>query len=139
MAEVKSLSTIQEKYTRVTPQRSDDYKKGVENPRRDWEKSAKSAEDSYKTAVTDAANKGRYGKGVTEAGTEKWKEKTLEKGPGRFTEGTSAAGADYADGVSKYIDTISKTTLPPRYPTGDPRNIERVKTIDTALRKAKTG
>jgi hypothetical protein len=46
---------------------------------------------------------------------------------------------DYQEGVQPYLDTIAATVLPPRFPKGDPRNLERVKAITTALRKRKTG
>ena len=36
-------------------------------------------------------------------------------------------------GFQPYADTIRSTTLPPRFPKGDPRNLERTKAIATAL------
>ncbi|MBM4338980.1 MAG: hypothetical protein FJ110_05515 [Deltaproteobacteria bacterium] len=139
MAEVKSLSAIQEKYGRVTPGRSEDYKLGVASPRRDWQKAAIAGEANYKTGVTAAANAGLYGKGVNAAGTQKWKDRALAKGPGRFSEGTMLAAPDFAKGFAKFRDVIEKTTLPARFPKGDPRNVERVRVISSELRKAKVG
>jgi len=139
MAEVKSLQSIQEKYGRVTPGRSEDYKIGVSSPRRSWAKAAAAANETYKTGVTAAANANRFSQGVQAAGDSKWQGKSLAKGPGRFSEGTMLAAPDYAKGFAPYAETIAQTQLPPRFPKGDPRNLDRVKTISQALRKKKTG
>lgn len=139
MPPVKSISAIQEKYGRVTPTRSEDYKLGISSPRKDWAQAAAAAEGNFKAGVTAAANAGMYGKGVNAAGTQKWKEKALAKGPGRFSEGTMLAAPDYAKGFAKFRDVIEKTTLPARFPKGDPRNVERVRVISAELRRAKVG
>jgi len=139
MAEIKPIGRIKEKWTRVTPMRSEDYKLGVQTPRRDWEKAAIAAKDSHKAAMADAAAKDSFAKGVAKAGFGKWQTKALAKGPGRFAEGVMVGGDDYEKGFAPYRDEIEKTALPPRYPRRDPRNIQRVATIATALGKKKTG
>jgi hypothetical protein len=139
MAAIKSAAAIQEKYGRVTPGRSEDYKKGVASPRRPWAKAAKDGEPNYKVAVVAAANAGMYGKGVDKCGEDGWQGPAIEKGPGRFAEGTQLAAPDYAKGFEKYRAVIERTTLPARFPKGDPRNVERVRVISSELRKAKVG
>ncbi|HID30014.1 MAG TPA: hypothetical protein EYP19_08425 [Desulfobacterales bacterium] len=137
MAEIKNLSQIRDKWARVTPQRTEDYKLGVQNPRRDWATAAKTQENTWKQAITDAATRGAYGAGVDKAGTQKWRERSLQKGPSRFAEGVMVGAADYAEGFEPYRQVIEQTELPPKLPTGDPRNIERVKAIAMALRAKK--
>lgn len=127
MAEIKSASRITEKWTRVTPLRSEDYKIGIQNPRRDWEKSA------------TAAAQDSFAKGIAKAGSGKWQARALQKGPGRFAEGVMVGGPDYEKGFAPYRDEIEKTALPPRFPKRDPRNLLRVSAIATALGKKKTG
>lgn len=139
MAAVKPAANVAEKWARVTPQRAEDYRLGVQNPRTPWAQAAAAAQERYKTAVTEAANQGRYAKGVSAAGDQRWQQKALAKGPTRFAEGVSVSAPDYQAGVQPYLDTIAATQLPPRYPKGDPRNIERVRVISQALRKKKTG
>jgi len=139
MAEIKSLSAIQEKWTRVTPGRVADYTLGIKNPKRSWESEASAAEDRYKAGVDAAATKGMYGKGIKAAGDKKWEEMALKKGPGRFSEGVYIAGPAYEKGFSKYHDAIERVTLPPKFPKGDPRNYERVRAIGTALHDEKVG
>lgn len=139
MAFIRSAKEIAEKYSRVTPLRTDDYRKGVESPRADWDKQAIAAKDNYKAAIQDSLTRGAFEKGVAKAGQAKWQNKTLLKGPARFAEGVSVSGPDFEEGFAPYQDAIAKVTLPPRYPAGDPRNIERVKAVSTALRQVKVG
>jgi len=137
--EIKSLSRIGEKWTRVTPQRSEDYKLGIQSPRRDWEKAAVAAKESHKSAMATAAASDAFAKGITKAGTGKWQTKALLKGPSRFAEGVMVGGADYEKGFAPYRDEIEKTILPPRFPRRDPRNLQRVAVGNLALAKKKTG
>lgn len=139
MAEIKSIAKIREKWTRVTPLRAEDYKLGVADPKRDWEKSTLAAKETWKVAITDAAAKDLFAKGIVKVGTAKWKEKATTKGPGRYSEGVMIAGPDFEKGFAPYADEIAKTPLPPRFPRGDPRNIERVRVISAALRAKKIG
>jgi len=137
--EIKSLSRIKEKWTRVTPMRSEDYKLGVMSPRRDWEKSAVAAKDSHKAAMATAAAADSFAKGITKAGSSKWQGRALQKGPGRFAEGVMVGGDDYEKGFAPFRDELEKTVLPPRFPRRDPRNIQRVSVGNLALAKKKTG
>jgi hypothetical protein len=139
MAKIKSADSIAEKWSRVTPQRTEDYREGIENPRVDWSSAAAGAEDSWRDGVTSAGTRKAFSNGVKKAGTDKWQRKALEKGTNRFAEGVSLAGEDYKKGFGPFRDTIEKTTLPPRGPKGDPRNIERVRVLSQALRNQKTG
>ena len=139
MAGVKSSSAVAAKWARVTPQRTQDYTDGVQNPRTPWAAATKAAEERYKSGVMEAANRGAFGKGVTAAGDARYMQKTMAKGPGRFAEGVAISGPDYEAAVKPYLDVIASTALPPRYPKGDPRNLERTKVISVALRKRKTG
>ncbi len=139
MAKTKDLAQVVAKWKRVTPGRTDDYLQGVENPREDWEQKTSAAEANYKAGVTKAATEGRFGRGVKKAGTAKWKEKTLTKGVDRWPAGIALADADYAAGMGPVLDVINRTDIGPEYPTGDPRNIDRVRKIAAALHKMKTG
>jgi hypothetical protein len=139
MAEIKPLAAIQEKWTRVTPGRMGDYTLGIKNPKRDWETEAANAEDRYKAGVDAAATKGMYGKGIKAAGSKKWEEMSLKKGPGRFAEGVYIAGPAFGKGFAASHAAIERVTLPPKFPKGDPRNYERVRAIGMALHEEKVG
>jgi len=139
MAEIKRLDAIREKWTRVTPGRVADYTIGIKNPKRDWESETVAAEERYKAGVDAAAMKGMFGKGVKAAGTKKWEEMALKKGPGRFSEGVYIGGPAYEKGFAPMHAAIERVTLPPKFPKGDIRNYERVKAIGQALHEEKTG
>jgi len=139
MAEIKSIAAIQEKWGRVTPTRTEDYTLGIKNPKRDWAQSAVVAKESHKAAMVAAATADSYAKGITKAGSARWQDRAMRKGPGRFAEGVVVGAPDYGAGFSPYADVIKATTLPVRFPRGDLRNLDRVKVISQALRKKKTG
>ncbi len=134
---IKSAADIAAKWSRVTPQRTEDYSQGVENPRKDWKAETTSAESRYEAGVTSAISKKRFGKGVAAAGTQKWQEKSIQKGTQRWGPGVQAASGDYAAGFEPYRQTISGITLPQRYPKGDARNLQRVSAIASALHAKK--
>jgi len=137
MPKVKSAADIAEKWGRVTPERTADYEAGIRAPKKDWAASTIAAEGAYKEGVTKAAAEGRFGKGVTKAGTGTWQQKALAVGPARFSQGVMVAKPAFEKGFAPFRDAIEKTTLPPRFAKGDPRNIERVKVMAAALNAAK--
>lgn len=133
MAEIKALSDISSKWARVTPMRSEDYKLGIQNPKRDWADETEAAKGNWKMGVDAAATKDLFAKGVRKAGTGKWRKAALEKGPGRFSEGVMLAEGDYEKGFAPYRDAIERVDLGPRFPRRDPRNLQRVKAVVDAL------
>ncbi|KKL99693.1 hypothetical protein LCGC14_1811860 [marine sediment metagenome] len=137
MAAIKSLSSIRDKWTRVTPQRAEDYRLGVRNPSKDWEDETVESRDNWKAGVDRAHAAGLFVKGVKNAGTAKWQKAALEKGPGRFAEGVAMAGPDFEKGYAPYREAISNLDLGPRFPRRDPRNLERVKRVVDAMIKTK--
>lgn len=134
---VRPISKIAEKWGTVTPQRAPQYEAGVRDPLKDWGKNTAAANDAYKAGVQAAIAKDRFVKGVAAAGTEKWKRKASEVGPRRFSEGVQISAPDFEKGFAPYRDVIEKTTLPPRFAKGDPRNIDRVRVMAAALAEAK--
>ena len=133
MAEIKSMASIKEKWARVTPQRTQDYQLGVQNPKRDWAEETAAAKGNWKAGVDTAANKNMFEKGVLKAGSSKWKKGALEKGPGRFAEGVMIAAPDYEKGFAPYREAIDRADIGPKFPRRDPRNLNRVKAIVDAL------
>ena len=137
--QVKSASAIAEKWARVTPERSLDYEEGVRNPLRDWEKETLDAESRYEDGIKASISRKAFGKGVKKAGTAKQRSKTISKGIPRWPEGVRGAQEDMKNGMEPVVKVLEGLTLPPRFATGDPRNIDRVKAIQQALHKLKTG
>lgn len=139
MAFIRSIEHIARKWGSVTPARSEDYRHGVENPRKDWATSTAASEGAYEAGVSAAIAKKRFGKGVKATGTSGWQEGAVTKGTQRWGPGVTIAQDKYSRGFAPYRDAIERTTLPPRYARRDPRNLERVKAIVNALVAAKEG
>jgi hypothetical protein len=139
MVQMKSLDAIQEKYTRVTPERSVDYTKGISNPRRPWKASAKGAVATYKAAMTESLTRDAFSKGLDKVSDADWSTPALDKGPGRFSEGTMKAGPAFGKGYAPIAAAIKAATLQPKFPKGDLRNLKNVEIVSQAARKAKTG
>ncbi len=131
--EIKSLSAVREKWARVTPMRTEDYKLGIKNPKRDWAEETEAAEGNWKMGIDKAASQGLFKKGVRQAGTGKWEKGALEKGPQRFAEGAMLAESDYEKGFAPFHAAIERADLGPRFPRRDPRNLNRVKAVVDAL------
>ncbi len=139
MPAIKPLNAIVEKYTRVTPQRSQDYQAGIQGtPPDKWSTNTSGAAAAWQAGVNQAAASNRFASGVDGKG-QKWQRKSLSVGVSRFGPGVQAAGPDYSAGFSKFHDVIASVTLDPRGPRGDPRNIGRVAAIATALHTARVG
>jgi hypothetical protein len=137
MPAIKSAAEIAAKYASITPGRSQYYADGVANPKADWKTNTAAAEGAWGQGVSAAVSNKSFSKGVNKAGTAKWQRKAIDVGSARWGPGVSAAQADYEAGFSPYADVIRNTTLPPRGPKGDPRNIERVTKLAMALHAKK--
>jgi hypothetical protein len=136
MPKTKGVQLTVDKWQRRASVAAPDYQAGVQNPRVPWDQAAKAAEANYKTAVTMAANEGRFGKGITRVGNEKWSKGAAQKGPARFVEGVNLGAPIFQDRISQVLSTIEGVTLPPRGPKGSPQNYQRVTPIGEALRRA---
>lgn len=137
MAFIRSIDHIAKKFAMVTPGRTEDYRVGVENPRRDWGTATAAAESAYEAGVTQAIAKKRFSKGVKAAGTATWQNGAIQKGTARWGPGVTLSQDKYARNFAPYRDAIERATLPPRFARRDPRNLERVKAIVNALIAAK--
>lgn len=137
MPKIRSLEEITRKWADVTPTRATEYIKGVENPKDDWKAKTLAAKDNYKLGIQSSLANDSFAKGVGRSSTSRWQDKAVRKGGARFGPGVMDGVDDYNRGFAPYRDVIANTVLPPRYPKGDPRNIERVRAMASALRKKK--
>lgn len=137
MAKIKDLSRISAKWARVASASGAEYEEGVRNPRVDWKTATQAAEQNYEQGVQASIQRKAFGKGVNKAGTEKWQTNSIEKGPGRYTQGVALAQSAYEDGFAPFRTVIANTNLPARGPKGDPKNIQRVAVIAKALHDEK--
>lgn len=137
MPNIKALDMISRKWARVAAASQEEYEQGVRNPRTDWAKATTDANNAYKAGISQALSEDRFAKGVAKAGTRKWQENAIAKGPRRWAEGIGLSEGAYEAGFAPYRQVISGITLPPRGPKGDPNNIRRVSIIAKALHEKK--
>ena len=135
--EIKSLDRTSRKWAEVAGRSQNEYREGVENPKRSWQASTLAAESAYEAGISEALSRKAFGKGVQEASDAKWKNRAVALGPGRYSQGVKVAQPDYQRGFGPYHSVISSLNLPPRGPKGDPGNIERVRMVAEALHAAK--
>ncbi len=137
MANIKPLDRTVKKWIRQSESSEPEYRAGVENPSGDWAEKTAAAEQNYEAGVRAAISRKGFSKGVVAAGTAKWKRNTLEKGPSRWTQGIALGMDAYRKGFQPYHDKIASLVLPARGPKGDPKNIQRVTAVTTALHDLK--
>lgn len=127
------------RWKKRTAEASEEYKKGIENPKRPWAKTTCEAKDCYKAGVDKAHARGAYAKGVKKKGQAGYLTKTLLKGPGRFASGVAGAGDSYAKGFAPYHKGFPGIQMPKRFPRGDPRNIQRCSAVTSVFGRIKIG
>jgi hypothetical protein len=137
MPKIKDMARIAEKWTKVTPQRQEEYVNGIDNPRTDWQQATTAAIPRYNSGIQASIANKSFDKGVAKAGTAKWQKNAREKGPNRWAQGVTLGKDNYATGFAPYARVIETTTLPARGPKGDPANINRVAVMAKALNDAK--
>lgn len=133
----KVRSGVASKWGTNTSNATPFYTEGVQNPRAPWAASTIAGAANQAAGVQKAIAEKRFEKGVQKAGDNKWRQGAIDKGSARFAQGVQAGQGSYEQNVAPFLSTIESTSLPPRYPKGDPRNIDRVKAIADALRKKK--
>lgn len=136
MGKIKSLDKIAKKWDERVGVASGDYIDGVKSPIKDWEEGAIASKANYEAGIQAAIRDGRREKGIKEAGTKKWQDKTIEKS-GRWATGVAAAKDEMKSGYSPYHSVIAGLDYGVRYPPGDPRNLKRVQVGNEALHAKK--
>lgn len=112
---------------------TEEYIRGVKDPKKPWGKCTCDAADNYKAGVDKAHARGAVQKGVKRRGSAGWKTKTLLKGPTRFAEGVHTGADAYARGYKPFHTHFPSIRLPKRFPRGDPRNIKRCSAVTSAF------
>lgn len=139
MAAIRDIGEIADKWATVTPQRVDEYAKGVAQPRKDWKTATAAASDVYKGAMQTVISQDLFKKGVARSSTEEWQSGAIGKGAQRWGPGVQLAQGKYATGFGPFRDAIAAVNLPQRFARRDPRNLARVKAIVDAMIRTKTG
>lgn len=139
MTAIKALNKITELWKKRSGAASSEYRDGVQNPKRDWKDATVAANDARIAGLEASEERNAFVTGVEDAGTEKWKRRSVSVGPARYRQGVAAGGDEFNKGFSRYHGVISALTLPPRGPKGSPENHERSRKVADALHAEKVG
>lgn len=135
---VKPLASIADKWSTRAQSAGQAYKDGV-SASTDWAAATAASANNWQAGVQQAAADGRFATGVNAAGNAAWQSGAINKGAGRYGPGVGLAKDKFSSGFNKYAQVLTSLTLPPRFPKGDPQNVQRVQAVVTALRNAKLG
>ncbi|MBA7475196.1 hypothetical protein ES707_10562 [subsurface metagenome] len=133
MVKIKPIDQIVNRWVAGVRGATAAYQFGVSNPSRDWADATIAGASAWFQGIQAAHAAGRFEGGVRNAGSVKWKNKTLTKGVQMWPVAVAAAEGDYRVGYAPFREAIASMTLPPRYATRDPRNLERVAAIDRIM------
>lgn len=133
MPPVKPLDRIARKWIDRASVAGAEYEAGVSAPKVPWSQAAQAAGQIYRSAVTEAAQQGRFEAGVQAAGDAKWQNRARQLGPTRFAQGVQVAEADYRQRFGMVRQAIEAVTLPARGPKGSPAQVARFQAMRDAL------
>jgi len=133
----KDIGTIAAKWSTRAQAAGADYAAGVKGTTKDWAGLTVAAADNFAQGVTAAVADGRFAKGVSSAGTDKWRSAASGKGAQRFPTGVASGQPAFSTGFAPFLQVIQNVNLPPRSPRGSPNNIQRVSAITSALHQKK--
>lgn len=133
MAKVTSIERGASKFVSQATAAASDYAAAAIDAAADWARNAAAAEPNFAAGIQAAIAEKRFSAGVNKAGAAKYQRGVEVKGAARFGPGVAAAEEDYIRGASPYYDALGRINYPPRKPTRDPSNIQRVNAVITAM------
>ncbi len=138
---VKPLDQITSKWSQRAAAAGPAYQTGVQNPRISWQTATIASANNWATGVTAAVSNGRFTKGVTAAGDQKWSAGATGKGVQRYPQGVQnpQAQTNFSNGFAKSAQVLASLNLPPKFAKGDPQNQARSSAVQVALHNAKMG
>ncbi len=134
---IKDTGTIAAKFKTRASAASQDYAAGVQSAGADWEAGARAGEANYEQGVQEAIARKAFGKGVANAGQQKYVDNAIKLGTQRYPQGVANAEGAYAKGVQPHLDMMKGLNLPPRGPKGSAQNQQRADAVAKANRALK--
>ena len=127
-----------EKFVSRASGASGDYVKGAQSTTKDQSARAIGAKKIYQDALTQSFTRDSYAKGLQRSGKAGWLEGVTKKGGDRYAGGVAVSASKYATNSGKYDTARQAAENMPRGLKGSQTNLDRVKTVVTALRAVKT-
>lgn len=130
---IQTLQDIVEKWTRRSAAATQDFIKGLMNPRRPWQEATLDAAESYVAGVTASIANKMFEKGVQGSSNAEWVERTRTVGAPRYGPGIQAGQTRYQRGFAPYHSLLASLDLGPRGPRGSAENYARAEKVGRAL------
>lgn len=134
---IQETAKLAQKYKTRAGAAQSDYKAGVETAGADWEAGARAGEPNYVAGVQESISKGRYGKGIANAGAAKYVKNAVDLGVQRYPQGVAQGTDAWARGVQPAFDKLKSLQLPPKGPKRSPQNQQRANMVALELGKLK--
>jgi hypothetical protein len=115
---MKDAASLAKKFVTRASAAAPDYVDGVKVAGQDWQSNALAAEDNYGQATTQAIADKRFGKGIAKAGGAYYSERAATIGGNRYAPGVQAAGNNWSEGASPYLEIARQPLSIPRRPKG---------------------
>lgn len=134
---MRSAQQSAEKFVSRASGASADYVSGAQSTTKDQSARAIAAKKIYQDALTASFGRDAYAKGLTKSGKAGWVAGVTSKGAERFASGVAVSAAKYATNSGKFDSARQAADSMPRGLKGSQTNLDRVKTVVSALRTAK--
>ena len=107
---VKDAASVVKKWQTNASAAGQFYQAGIQNPRRDQTQTAIAAQQTWATAVQQAAAAGSFAKGLQRT-QGKWQARSLAVGVQRYPQGITSGVSSYTSGITAVLQVISSITL----------------------------
>jgi len=136
---MKTAQASANKFVERASAASSDYVAGAAATTKDQAARAIGAKKIYQDALTASFGRDSYAKGLQKSGKAGWLEGVQKKGADRYSSGVSVSANKYATNSGKYDAARGAADSMPRGLKGSQTNLDKVKTVVTALRAVKLG
>lgn len=130
---IKDTASLANKFVTRAGAASGDYKDGVAASGGDWLANTVASEANYEQGVNAAIARKGFGKGVQQAGQQKFITNATTLGASRYGPGVANAKDAWGRGVQPYLDELKSMELPPKGPRGSAQNQARANAVAVRL------
>jgi hypothetical protein len=134
---IKDVGTLQAKYLSRGQGAVNDYKAGINTPKKSQSAEAIAAAPRWQQAVADPNAQKRYVAHLQKSGDAGWQAGALTKGANNYPSGIQRGAPKWGTNVQPFLATISGLTLSPKGIRGSSANIQRVADVANALHAKK--
>lgn len=134
---MRSAQESAQKFVDRASSASGEYVKGASSTNKDQSARAIGAKKIYQEALTASFTRDAYAKGLQKSGKAGWLDGVVKKGGERYAGGVGVSASKYATNSGKYDTARMAAENMPRGLKGSQTNLDRVKTVVTALRAVK--